>query len=55
MKTFSFNLFTSVDNLGGNDTLLLDMVRARSRELEEEAQDKTLELPREDVSDELVN
>ncbi|CAH0589060.1 unnamed protein product [Chrysodeixis includens] len=41
--------FRSSD-LGGNDTLLLDMVRAKSRELEE-AQDKTLKLPQDDVSD----
>ncbi|KAJ8715054.1 hypothetical protein PYW08_005035 [Mythimna loreyi] len=39
------------DDLGGNETLLLDMVRAQSRELEEEAQDKTIDLPQDDVSD----
>ncbi|XP_031764605.2 uncharacterized protein LOC113516211 [Galleria mellonella] len=39
------------DNLGGNETMLLEMVRARSRELQEEAQDQTLELPRDDISD----
>lgn len=38
------------DNLGGHETLLLDMVRARSREIQE-AQDQTLDLPQ-DVSDE---
>ncbi|XP_060804849.1 uncharacterized protein LOC106142202 isoform X2 [Amyelois transitella] len=37
------------DNLGGHETLLLNMVRARSRELEEAA-DQTLDLPQ-DVSD----
>ncbi|XP_053610552.1 uncharacterized protein LOC128675274 [Plodia interpunctella] len=37
------------DNLGGHETLLLDMVRARSREIQE-AQDQTLDLPQ-DVSD----
>lgn len=31
--------------------MLLDMVRAQSKELEE-AQDKTLDLPRDDISDE---
>lgn len=39
------------ENLGGHDTMLLDMVRAHSNELEE-AQDKTLDLPRDDISDE---
>ncbi|CAH0400882.1 unnamed protein product [Chilo suppressalis] len=32
------------DDLGGHDTLLLDMVRARSRELQEEALDQPLDL-----------
>lgn len=53
LLNFYMFLFSSSD-LGGNETLLLDMVRAKSRELEE-AQDKTLKLPRDDVSDELVN
>ncbi|XP_059052659.1 uncharacterized protein LOC131847192 [Achroia grisella] len=39
-----------LDVLGGNETVLLDMVRARSQELQE-AQDQTLELPRDDISD----
>ncbi|XP_049871988.1 uncharacterized protein LOC126373929 [Pectinophora gossypiella] len=39
-----------VNDLGGNETLLLDMVRARSKELAEEAQDKTLDLPKDDTS-----
>lgn len=43
--------FHRSDDLGGHDMLLLNMVRARSRELDDEAQDKTLELPRETVSD----
>ncbi|XP_047032320.1 uncharacterized protein LOC124639130 [Helicoverpa zea] len=41
------------EDWGGTETLLLDMVRARSRELEEEAQDKTLDLPHDDVSDDV--
>ncbi|XP_026725811.1 uncharacterized protein LOC113492518 isoform X2 [Trichoplusia ni] len=44
------NVRSGSSDLGGNETLLLDMVRAKSRELEE-AQDKTLKLPRDDVSD----
>ncbi|XP_063829094.1 uncharacterized protein LOC135078478 isoform X2 [Ostrinia nubilalis] len=38
------------DDLGGHETLLLDMVRAQSREMQE-AQDQTLDLPRDDISD----
>ncbi|KAM3965872.1 enoyl-[acyl-carrier-protein] reductase, mitochondrial [Aphomia sociella] len=38
------------DSLGGNETLLLEMVQ-RSRELQDEAQDQTLELPNNEVSD----
>ncbi|KAJ0174652.1 hypothetical protein K1T71_009760 [Dendrolimus kikuchii] len=38
------------DNLGGNETLLLDMIRARSKEIQE-SQDQTLELPHEDMCD----
>ncbi|KAL0871184.1 hypothetical protein ABMA27_004957 [Loxostege sticticalis] len=40
------------NDLGGHETLLLDMVRAASREFQE-AQDQTLDLPRDDVSDDL--
>ncbi|CAG9788708.1 unnamed protein product [Diatraea saccharalis] len=36
------------DDLGGHDTLLLDMVRARSRELQEEALDQPLDLKNDD-------
>ncbi|KAL4709042.1 hypothetical protein ACJJTC_005903 [Scirpophaga incertulas] len=35
-------------DLGGHDTLLLDMVRARSQELEKDAQEQTLVLPKEE-------
>ncbi|KAF9416812.1 hypothetical protein HW555_005942 [Spodoptera exigua] len=39
------------DDLGGAETKLLDMVRRKNREFEEEAQDKTLDLPQDDISD----
>lgn len=46
-----FFCFSRTDDLGGTETQLLDMVRRKSREVEE-AQDKTLDLPQDDVSDE---
>lgn len=48
---YSISFRRRSDDLGGHETLLLDMVRAQSRELQE-AQDQTLELPRDDISEE---
>ncbi|CAH0694595.1 unnamed protein product [Spodoptera exigua] len=46
--------YVQSDDLGGAETKLLDMVRHKNREFEEEAQDKTLDLPQDDISDELA-
>lgn len=44
--------FNRSESLGANETLLLDMVRSRSREAEDELRDQPLMLSCYDASDE---
>lgn len=44
----TYPYFYSPDDLGGHATLLLNMVRRRSKENQEKFSEKTLNLPRDD-------